>query len=215
MLPTPDLSHLSSKDYELIYEPAEDTFLLLDALEKDAEALRATKPTVCLEIGSGSGCVTTFLNQILGSSVIYLATDVNLHACRCTCATASRNKTIVDCIHGSLACGLHHRLKDAVDIMTFNPPYVPTTSEEVLMAQEKRDIQGAWAGGVDGMDVTNHFLSVVKELLSPQGRFYLVALKANDIKAIRQKMLIENGLKSNIVLERKAGREHLFILSTR
>ena len=70
MLPTPDLSHLSSKDYELIYEPAgeiqtlitrwiithiftisEDTFLLLDALEKDAEALRAIKPTVCLEIG--------------------------------------------------------------------------------------------------------------------------------------------------------------------
>lgn len=144
--------------------------------------------------------------------IIYLATDVNLHACRCTWATASRNKTIVDCIHGSLASGLHHRLKDAVDIMIFNPPYVPTTSEEVLMAQEKRDIQGAWAGGTDGMDITNHFLLVVKELLSPQGRFYLVALKANDIKAIRQKMLIENGLKSNIILERKAGREHLFIL---
>ena len=29
----------------------EDTFILLDALEEDADALRTLKPSVCLEIG--------------------------------------------------------------------------------------------------------------------------------------------------------------------
>jgi hypothetical protein len=50
-LPTPQIGHLTSDDYEHIYEPAEDSFIFLDALEEDADDLRQLQPDVCVEIG--------------------------------------------------------------------------------------------------------------------------------------------------------------------
>ena len=38
--PLPDLSHLGSADFERVYEPSDDTFLLVDALAADAASLQ-------------------------------------------------------------------------------------------------------------------------------------------------------------------------------
>jgi len=213
MTPTPDLSHLNKQDYEHVYEPAEDTFILLDALEQDVEGLRVLSPRVCLEIGSGSGCVSSFVGSILGTSTILcLATDINPHACRCTRLTGRQNKTSIDAVNASLATPFVQRLRHAVDILIFNPPYVPTYADEADDAQQGADIQGAWAGGQNGMQVTDVLLDQVEDLLSPVGRFYLVAVKQNDVPAIRQRMLDTYGVTSEVVLQRRAGSEYLFVV---
>lgn len=99
-----------------------------------------------------------------------------------------------------------------MDIILFNPPYVPTESEEVLSAQSDRSISGSWAGGTDGMEVTNRLLGDVEALLSERGKFYLVTLERNNIPEICERMFRTFRLQCQIVAQRRAGIENLHIL---
>ena len=47
----PDLNHLQRKDFESVYEPSDDTFLLCDALEGDRLEITTSRPKIALEIG--------------------------------------------------------------------------------------------------------------------------------------------------------------------
>ena len=76
-IPTPDYCHLSSRDFEFVYEPAEDTFLLLDAIEAEIETLRKLNPTVCVEIGPGSGIISAGFGSVLKSACFVIACDIN------------------------------------------------------------------------------------------------------------------------------------------
>lgn len=117
---------------------------------------------------------------------------------------------------GSLADPLLPRLSQNIDLLLFNPPYVPTYNEEMLDAQSSADIQGAWAGGKDGMHVTDTLLDQLtvrsfmlytthivtynhhQDLLSPVGRFYLVAVKDNNVPGIRTRMAKKYGIRSEV-----------------
>jgi release factor glutamine methyltransferase len=62
----------------------------------------------------------------------------------------------------SLALPLLSRLKHSVDVLLFNPPYVPTITDEAEDAQGTADIEGSWAGGTNGMQITDIFLHTVE-----------------------------------------------------
>ena len=79
----PYLDHLTLEDFEYVYEPAEDTYLLCDALENDVEALSAAPPARALEIGCGSGCVITYFGLLTIKwdwKCRLFATDINAKA---------------------------------------------------------------------------------------------------------------------------------------
>ena len=52
---------------------------------------------------------------------------------------------------------------------------------------------------------------LVPQLLSPKGRFYLLILKENGEEDIVQ-TLTRLGMRSSVVMERRAGREQLKVL---
>lgn len=127
---------------------------------------------------------------MLPSLPVCLCTDINVKACQATQATAFKNKvrlraraharcwskmqialdsramfgswqTRLDPVLTSLVEALSPRLHGQVDVLLFNPPYVPTEEEEVRQAQEQGRIAGSWAGGSIGMNVTDQLLDQV------------------------------------------------------
>ncbi|CAD6892448.1 unnamed protein product [Tilletia laevis] len=259
-IPTPSLSHLTSADFRHVYEPAEDTFILLDALEQDQSALRgespftsyrqtsttptiegktspAKRPRLCVEIGSGSGCVSTFVGKILGSkSAAILSIDINPRAIDCTSRTGKANQVHLEPVLGNMLSSLKSRAASRqdsrqdggqveqsaglIDLLVFNPPYVPTLEEEEALAQQAAGIAGSWAGGQTGTRLVDELIdgrglegSVdgIETYLSPGGAFYLVAIRQNDPPALVER-LQQRGLDAEIVLQRRAGREHLFVI---
>ncbi|KAJ3211757.1 HemK methyltransferase member 2 [Entophlyctis luteolus] len=64
---TPSLSHLSAAagDYDRVYEPSDDSFLLLDALENDASLIASVAPSVALESVHIDAILTQFATGLL------------------------------------------------------------------------------------------------------------------------------------------------------
>ena len=209
-IPTPEYSHLDAKDFEWVYEPSEDTFLLLDALENEQHFLELRRPLICVEIGCGSGVVITFLASLLkGKRIghICIATDINEYAAQTTRKTLERNSVEGGVVVTDLLTSLSTRLSGQIDVLLFNPPYVETLSEEV----GSRGLESAWAGGEKGREVIDRILPKVSELLSPIGVFYLVLVEQNDPGEVSC-LLKSNDMYVECILARKAGGERLVVL---
>lgn len=201
-------------DYLHVYEPSDDTFLLCDALEADRSNLHADSPKVALEIGSGSGCVITFLAMLLKAGDIHthcLATDINPSAALMTLTTAKANKVNIDVVRTKFVDGLLDSLSGKVDVLVFNPPYVPTPNEEVCGS----GIEASWAGGEDGRVVIDQFLPLLPMLLSEHGKCYMVLVQDNKPAQIARILSSQYNLHTEIVLKRQAFNESLQIMRIR
>lgn len=189
--PLPSLEHLSYRDYEHVYEPSHDTFLLLDALQYEMDQLlrqrnafqNRTDPVICLEIGCGSGVPSVFFRTqwlLLGQEsrarpappLVSWVTDVNPRALQITLQTFQKAahqhdefpamvQQAVQAVQCDLAAALLPRLQHQVTFILFNPPYVPTPDEEV----GGTSIAASWAGGAQGRRVIDRAVPQLAQLL--------------------------------------------------
>ncbi len=156
---------------DAVYEPAEDSYLLIDAAR--GEIAGSNRRLRILEIGTGSGIVTAAMMRDAPEHR-YAATDINPHAV--TCARANR----VPVVRADLFRGIRGRF----DLIIFNPPYLPTTPAERVDGWLDR----AWNGGADGRAVINRFLGQAPAFLADRGSILLLLSSLTGIETVRERM---------------------------
>jgi len=151
---------------EGVYWPAEDTFLLADALE--AAASRATQLSLVADVGSGTGLLALIAAKH-GARVV--ATDIEPRAAACTWRNARRNG--LDALIDVLCCDLLSPLRAglALDLVVCNPPYLPGEW------RESPDV----CGGPSGVEVALALLRQASNHLRGGGRIYLVLSSLSDV----------------------------------
>uniref|UniRef100_A0A2K5L0P3 Methyltransferase HEMK2 n=1 Tax=Cercocebus atys TaxID=9531 RepID=A0A2K5L0P3_CERAT len=184
--PTPLHGHVKGGAFSDVYEPVEDVFLLLDAIQVAAAEL------------AGVEILSAFLASMIGPQALYMCTDINPEAAACTLETARCNKVHIQPVITDL---------EKVDLLVFNPPYVVTPPEEV----GSHRIETAWVGGRNGREVTCRLFPLVPALLSPKALFYLVTIKEDNPEEIL-KIVKTKDLQGTTALPRQAGQEPLSVL---
>ncbi|KAH7401472.1 methyltransferase domain-containing protein [Pyrenochaeta sp. MPI-SDFR-AT-0127] len=221
MLPTPSTSHVC---FDRVYEPAEDSYLLLDTISSPSETAflqdrfkqdNPSAPPLVLEVGVGSGVVLAFVaanaHSIFGRhDVLTLGTDINSFACRAASQTVQdaiqgkeHGRSIFsDVVNGDLASPIRPH---SIDVFIFNPPYVPAelpdlSRHEVYntiadgkkatsFEQDSYLLELSYAGGEDGMVVTNRMLEQIADILSmDRGVAYVLLCAQNKPEVVKQRI---------------------------
>ena len=239
LCPNIDISHITQHEFDhVIYQPGSDSFLLMDCIENDGklfdeifanESIHRSKINV-LEIGCGSGIVLCHTYNVLKAyclesmkknklSIALFGVDINENALKVTKNTLMRNGikqsefTLLQC---DLLSGINIQMIDAqIDILIFNPPYVPTTNEELCKSQNEKSLSAAWSGGIDGRIVIDKFIqkSNFYKILAKKSFFYLVTIAMNKPDEIMDFLKQSPfNLNAQIVAKKRVVQEMLIII---
>ena len=172
---------------EDVYEPAEDSFLF-------AENLDVEKGAQVLEVGTGCGILGILAAEKAASVV---AVDLNPYAIRCAKknSTLNRVRNKMAFIQSGLLIAFDENAK--FDLILFNAPYLPSAE-----CEEDSWMVRSWAGGTNGRQVIDRFISQAPLHLKACGRILLMqSTLSNAEETIRK--FEEYNLKASIRAEYK------------
>ena len=180
-----------SFDASQVYQPAEDTFLLIRA------ALAEVKPEdSVVEIGTGSGAVASAVQAVAPKTI---GVDINPHA-----VAYARAVNGVQTVRSDLFSALSGKF----DLILFNAPYLPTLPEERIDDW----LEYALDGGVSGRDVIERFLPQAVSHLTDSGRILLLISSLTGLSET-ESLCAEHGCSSAVCAEEEVeGGEMLYVM---
>ncbi len=171
------------------YEPAEDTFLL-------ADAIRRYSGKMALEIGVGSGYVTA---EICKRNPFVVGTEISKKALK---EAKIRLKSLnLDNFELVLCDGASPFRERCFDRVLFNPPYVPSS----------KIVDRTVDGGKEGIEVIERFIEQSSRVISKSGSIvFVLSTLSNYDKII--KMLRKMSFKVSKMAKRKLFFEEIFVV---
>lgn len=156
------------------YEPGEDSFTLYDVLKE-----QNLKNKLVIDLG----CSTGILTDLLDLSNFVISIDLNVKALQ-----QMKEKNAV---RGDLLQGIN---QEKVDVVVFNPPYVPDFDCPIL------------GGGPNGRQVIDQFVETVQVK-----KIYLLVIQANNPLEVMENIR-KRGYSVDVLRIRRVVGETLIIL---
>ncbi len=162
--------------FENVYEPSDDTWLLIEALNEAKASGR-----IGVDLGSGTGIVGLVMlkNTAVNTSIFI---DVNPYAALNTMYNLYLNKLdhrgLV--IQGSV--DILQLKRGIADIVVANPPYLPGERTEDL-------IDHALIAGPEGFEAIKEFIEFSNRILKKNGLLFLVYSSLSNQDAIKNLMM--------------------------
>jgi len=170
----------------MIYEPAEDSYLLVEEVRKRARGKKV------LDVGTGSGIQARAAYSAGAREV--LAVDIDDEIIE----SLGEEKFFVK------KSDLLSKVYGKFDLIIFNPPYLPSDS------REDSESAKATTGGKRGDEIIVRFLESVGEHLEEQGEILLVVSSLTPLSKI-EKVLKEKRFFCEIVATKKFFMEELMV----
>ena len=206
-----------SKDFQNVYEPAEDSFLLIDSIDKELEQIKFDKEKLTsIELGCGSGlvscCYLSKLKDLKISKLNHYCFDINIDAVNLT-----RNILKNYCLDNNASViegDLFNRFdKNKIfDIIIFNPPYVTTDDDEYKRALKEKDIYAAWAGGKKGSETIFKFINELKGHIHENSIIFLLLSKENEYEKIIKELKKLYDLDYEVLMRKQFKNERLSVI---
>ena len=179
------------RDIETVYQPAEDSRLLADAVVD-----HVSPDDRVLDVGTGSGYVGVRVQSETGANVV--GCDLNPAACRQAAESGLR----------VVQADMVEPFRDgSFDVVCCNPPYLPTPPER----EWDDPMERALSGGPDGRAVVDPFLAGVGRVLKPDGEGFLLISTLTGPDEVRE-TATAHGLETNVVAEESHPFERLLVL---
>jgi release factor glutamine methyltransferase len=179
-----------------VYEPADDSFLLL-------ENLRVERRDRVLEIGTGTGIIAIKASV---KARMVVATDINPYAIECATKNIILNKSFnIELRQGNL---FEPVKGEKFDLILFNTPYLPTDDEEKI----NDELNAAWDGGVDGRMLIDRFIEGLPHYFNPGGRIQMVQSTLSDLNMTIKKFE-DLGFRVSVTARKKGFFEEILVIT--
>lgn len=168
----------------MIYQPAEDSFLL------ESEVKKSAKNKKVLDVGAGSGILSLAAKNSKAKSV--LAVDINAESVR------ECQKLGIKAVKSNL----FRQVKGKFDLIVFNPPYLPEDR------REDKESALATSGGKKGDEIILKFLKQSSKHLEKNGIILLLVSSLTPQNGINN-LLVKLNFTKKVLSEKKIFMEKL------